>query len=487
MSIRKKTSNSLLMYLDKVVEASLMIKKVGNSYILNKLMKVCNDGLEHLIKSENYITDSDYIALIARFKEAIEKKDAEGVKVISSKLKKIILENTIYKVVFMPYKASMWDSLESIWFAADKDKRCETLVVPITYYELNNNGSPSATINERDLFPCYVPVINDEEYDFENDLPDIIYIHNPYVDCNRVTRVKSRYYSYNLKKYCEKLVYVPYCKYIDGVSSTNYIPGIYNADYAVQNSEEAVERYINTAESYSKILEIGVDETREILKNKFINLGSAEVDKVVSLNADNTMMPSEWKDKVLQSRVNVLYNTTLAEVLGARNLKKIKETLDLFKDNSSDAFVIWRPHPLMRQTIVSMIPDLLDEYDSIVEEFRNNEYGVLDSNASMYYAMFWSDMCYGCNSSSLTELYKYTGKIVLQDSPGTCGIISNISEEQLLDKLNANNVVSEPECSLEDVVDVISNNEELKKGTQMHLENSGKKINDYMIKSIELI
>lgn len=183
------------MYLDKVVEASLMIKKVGNSYIFNKFMKVCNDGLEHLIKSENYITDSDYIALIARFKEAVEKKDAEGVKVISSKLKKIILENTIYKVVFMPYKASMWDSLESVWIAADKDERCEALVVPITYYELDNNQNPIKKVNERNLFPEYVNAVNDEEYDLENDLPDIICIHNPYDDNNLITRVDSRYYS----------------------------------------------------------------------------------------------------------------------------------------------------------------------------------------------------------------------------------------------------------------------------------------------------
>ena len=61
---------------------------------------------------------------------------------ISKRLKELISESVIYKVVFMPYKASMWDSLESIWMAADKDERCEALVVPITYYELDNNQNP---------------------------------------------------------------------------------------------------------------------------------------------------------------------------------------------------------------------------------------------------------------------------------------------------------------------------------------------------------
>ena len=120
---------------------------------------------------------------------------------ISKRLKELISESVIYKVVFMPYKASMWDSLESIWMAADKDERCEALVVPITYYELDNNQNPIKKVNERNLFPKYVNAVNDEEYDLENDFPDIIYIHNPYDNTNLVTRVDSRYYSWNLKKY----------------------------------------------------------------------------------------------------------------------------------------------------------------------------------------------------------------------------------------------------------------------------------------------
>ncbi len=35
-------------------------------------------------------------------------------------------------IVFLPYKASMWDSLESVWRAAYEDKEhCEAYVVPI--------------------------------------------------------------------------------------------------------------------------------------------------------------------------------------------------------------------------------------------------------------------------------------------------------------------------------------------------------------------
>ena len=35
------------------------------------------------------------------------------------------------EMVFLPYKASMWDSLESVWQAADADPACDAYVVPI--------------------------------------------------------------------------------------------------------------------------------------------------------------------------------------------------------------------------------------------------------------------------------------------------------------------------------------------------------------------
>ena len=39
------------------------------------------------------------------------------------------------EIAFFPYKASMWDSMESVWIAADADPGCDPYVVPIPYYE----------------------------------------------------------------------------------------------------------------------------------------------------------------------------------------------------------------------------------------------------------------------------------------------------------------------------------------------------------------
>ena len=62
------------------------------------------------------------------------------------------------EAVFLPYKASMWDSLESVWKAADEDPCCDAYVVPIPYYDRNPDGSLGDMHYEGELYPYYVPI-----------------------------------------------------------------------------------------------------------------------------------------------------------------------------------------------------------------------------------------------------------------------------------------------------------------------------------------
>lgn len=481
--MRKRTARKLIKCIDDILSGMEIIGKFqGNSYMVSKAKKIFGNNMAVLETEKD--ASQRYSELLDEFKKAVDSSYIERAKKIADNLKNLISDSIIYKVVFMPYKASMWDSLESVWMAADKDERCEAVVVPITYYELDSNKNPVKKINESKKFPEYVPVVDDDEYDLENDRPDIIYIHNPYDDANFITRVDSRYYSWNLKKYCEKLVYISYYKWVDGVSSTVFKPAMYYADYTVQSSDDAVRRCVEASPEYARTLGMETIEVRSAMEHKIINLGSPEVDKVVSLNEETAKMPEEWKGKVLESRVNVLYNTTIDEVLKSKSLGKIRETFNYFRNNANRAFVIWRPHPLLRQTLVSMFPSLVCEYDEMMDEFSSCEYGILDDNSSMYYAMFWSDMYYGVKTSSLTELYKYTGKVVLEDEPRMNVVDGEKSPEELAERLKKVNVVSEPEYSLSSVIDAIAENDELKHGRHIVLEDSGSKINDYMMNEI---
>ena len=147
------------------------------------------------------------------------------------------------EAVFLPYKASMWDSLESIWKAADEDPDCDAYVIPIPYYDKKPDGSFGEMHYEGDQYPDYVPITDYKTYDFADRRPDLIFIHNPYDNNNFVTSVMPCFYSNNLKQFTDKLVYVVYFilgdidpeneEAVNGISHFCTTPGVINADKVI--------------------------------------------------------------------------------------------------------------------------------------------------------------------------------------------------------------------------------------------------------------
>ena len=72
--------------------------------------------------------------------------EAKIYKLLKQKLTKVTnsIHNDIRirkEAVFLPYKASMWDSLESVWKTAEADPDCDAYVIPIPYYDKNPDGT----------------------------------------------------------------------------------------------------------------------------------------------------------------------------------------------------------------------------------------------------------------------------------------------------------------------------------------------------------
>ena len=103
------------------------------------------------------------------------------------------------EIVFLPYKVSMWDSLESVWKAAIKDECCDVYVISVPYFDREPDGTLGKMHDEEKEYPEYVPVLSWKEFSIEEHRPDIIYIHNPYDQYNYVTSVHPDFYAARLK------------------------------------------------------------------------------------------------------------------------------------------------------------------------------------------------------------------------------------------------------------------------------------------------
>ncbi len=298
------------------------------------------------------------------------------------------------EIVFLPYKASMWDSLESVWQAAHTDPECDAYVIPIPYYDKNPDGSLGTYHYEGNELPPYVPIVHYDSYSFEDRKPDAVFIHTPYDDANYVTSIDPRFYSAELKKHTECLVYIPYYATAGSMAEGQALCRAYfHVDYIVIQSE----KYCGFFDS-------------SVPKEKMVPLGSPKFDRVIHMCKNPPEPPTGWKEKMAGKKV-YFYNTSIQGMLGDTEafLKKMDYVFRCFRGRE-DACLLWRPHPLLESSFCSMRPMYKPLYDALRDAFVNENTGIYDDTPDIDMAIAYSDAYIGDAGTSVTSLFGVAGK-----------------------------------------------------------------------------
>ena len=443
--MRKNVKENLIDIIPTILDAHEIALKYAKSGEIDLVMSVFTECQEAMVKigevieeneGENHKTieflqsycDELYeVSLVIA--ENNEPNFNKLFKRIALKLKDVLysIKNDIkvkQEIVFMPYKASMWDALESVWKAADEDPDCDAYVVPIPYYDRKNDFSFGEMHYEGEDFPDYVPITHYNAYNLETRHPDAIYIHNPYDECNYVTSVDPKFYSSELKNYTDCLIYIPYFVLeepnpndplaIKNIAHFATTPGVINAHKVIVQSEAMREVYIKALiEKYGD-----TPELRNYFESKIFGTGSPKFDKVCNTKKEDIKIPDEWL-KVIQKEDGsykkiILYNTSVSALLqhDKKMLSKIENVLKTFYENRDDVALLWRPHPLIKATIESMRPELWNDYKKIVDKYIDEGWGIYDDTPDLDRAIALSDIYYG-DWSSVVQLCLKAEKIVM--------------------------------------------------------------------------
>lgn len=451
--MRRNQKNDLMEMVQTLHQAHDEIK----SYIENNSILVAQDLLGQCqecaitmgtniekLEGEGFVTVSyieEYCDVVFQIHEELSTQSSVNPNKIIKKLKKQLLkiENSIKndvpekkEVVFFPYKASMWDSLESVYLAAKEDPNCNAYCVPIPYYDRNPDGSLGQMHYEGREYPKNIEVIDWQTYNFEERKPDAIYIHNPYDEWNLVTCVHPRYFSSNLKKYTDKLVYIPYFVLdeiepddqarIDAMKHFIWTPGVINADKVIVQSEKMKQIYVNEYIKAAQANDLqGKHIDRNYLEEKFLGLGSPKFDKVQNTKKEDLEIPEDWL-RIIEKpdgswKKIIFYNTSIAALLenNEKMLEKMKDVFRIFKENKDEVALLWRPHPLIKTTVSAMRPQLWVEYEKLVNQYREEGWGIYDDTIDMDRAVVLSDGYYG-DGSSVVQVYQQTGKPVMMQN-----------------------------------------------------------------------
>ncbi len=451
-SMRKSQKKQIENMLDLLEQAHTAIKKAvetGNTEIALTLLEQAQDsaiqigGMIEESLGEEFVTVrtlESYCEQVYQSYEMIRQQQAVNMgKVYKSLRRELIrMENSVKNdipvrtcVVFLPYKASMWDSLESVWKAADADPDCDAYVIPIPYFDKNPDGSFRKMHYEGDLYPKDVPVVSWEEFDLAAEHPDVIYIHNPYDECNHVTSVHPAFYARELRKYTDKLVYIPYFilseitpdnqSAIDGMKHFCFTPGTIYAHQVIVQSENMRQIYINEYIKAAKEMGLpGEHVDRKFLEKKFLGTGSPKIDKVLSTKKEDLEIPAEWL-RIIEKpdgswKKIIFYNTGVSALLKDEEkfLQKMESVFEIFKENRDEVALLWRPHPLIQATIESMRPKLWEDYRELKERYIAEGWGIYDDTADMDRAVALSDAYYGVGSSSVVQLCQERGMPVMR-------------------------------------------------------------------------
>lgn len=374
----------------------------------NRMLKDCNEGLvvlSNLLSEEQKVCrllkkaiDSIHSIMVGIHEKKVFLLYLNKIKKLISEIRLMIIDEveTEIEIAFFPYKVSMWDSLESIYKEAEKDPNCTCYVVPIPYYEKNSKGEIVRFCYEGNQFPDDINITLFEMYDFEKRQPDIIYIHNPFDEYNRLTMVQPRFFSSNLAKYTKMLVYVPY--FVTGSSNNkkiNILPSFLNASKIIVQSKTAKDAFLASGLESSKILD----------------LGSPKIDAMLTADKEKIRTPLYW-DKIIGDKKVILFNTSISDLLSTDTwLEQIEQVLNYFLTHTKYV-LIWRPHPLLEVTLNTMRPYVLPGYKRLMEKVKNATNIIVDYSSDIYPAVLVSDGLISDYSSIMLQ-YIITGKPIL--------------------------------------------------------------------------
>ncbi|WP_102028705.1 hypothetical protein [Salirhabdus sp. Marseille-P4669] len=364
---KKKRISELLDTISEMLEVLLDLKS-PYKYISDCLIAV--DSINFQMKKENEIPEKT-IAKLEQMQKSLNliMTDLNINEGLLSDLKILVLEvkdlidsevKTELNIVFFPYKISMWDSLETIYKAAIKDQKCTVHVVPIPYYQLTKGKAIPAYEGNR--FPSNVPITHYNDYDLEEQEPDIIYVHNIYDNNNTLTRVFEQYYTANLKKYTDMLVFVPYHSphfmFMDSdrVSLGYSTPGFKNIDKMIIANDMVK----NAA------IEDGVSE------EKLLVLGSPKLDSMVEQISSETVIPKEWEDRI-DGKTVYLINTGCL-FFANDPFAALEKLIDIFNIPRyvESSMIIWRPHPLTYVSILQYTPYFSKYFLNLNKNIKGN-------------------------------------------------------------------------------------------------------------------
>ena len=337
-------------------------------------VKLLEQYLEVIYKVAKYVQKFDGSI---NYEESAESKYAEcdeGVKDTFASISEAIDSEIVNRrsVLFLPVKAKHFSSMRMAYEMEAATPDTDVYVMPLPYYYKEYDGSfkDEMHIDTEEFIKANIPVTDYSRFDLSLLCPEKIYINSAYDEYNMAVSVDTRFYARNVKKYTEKLIYIPYFKLME-FDRANYpcwynmqyyctVPGVVMADKVYVQSENTRKAYIDKLnewtgdEKYTDIWEQKIDVYNE----------SCEEDSEDELRDAGSKKTIVW----------FVSAGSLAE-FGDRYIEKAYRNLDVFALSKDILKVLLISEPFLDEMIKNYSDELYKKWTGFIDEFNRSGIG----------------------------------------------------------------------------------------------------------------
>ena len=337
-------------------------------------VKLLEQYLEVIYKVAKYVQKFDEGISYEASAESKYAECDEGVKDTFASISEAIDSEIVNRrsVLFLPVKAKHFSSMRMAYEMEAATPDTDVYVMPLPYYYKEYDGSfkDEMHIDTEEFIKANIPVTDYSRFDLSLLCPEKIYINSAYDEYNMAVSVDTRFYARNVKKYTEKLIYIPYFKLME-FDRANYpcwynmqyyctVPGVVMADKVYVQSENTRKAYIDKLnewtgdEKYTDIWEQKIDVYNESCEKH-------SEDELRDAGSKNTIV---W----------FVSAGSLAE-FGDRYIEKAYRNLDVFALSKDKLKVLLISEPFLDEMIKTYSDELYKKWTGFIDEFNRSGIG----------------------------------------------------------------------------------------------------------------
>ena len=381
-----------------------------------KTVKLLEQYLEVIYKVAKYVQKFDEGISYEASAESKYAECDEGVKDTFASISEAIDSEIVNRrsVLFLPVKAKHFSSMRMAYEMEAATPDTDVYVMPLPYYYKEYDGSfkDEMHIDTEEFIKANIPVTDYSRFDLSLLCPEKIYINSAYDEYNMAVSVDTRFYARIVKKYTEKLIYIPYFKLME-FDRANYpcwynmqyyctVPGVVMADKVYVQSENTRKVYID------KLNEWAGDE-------KYTDIWEQKIDVYDESCEEHS--EDELRDAGSEKTIVWFVSAGSLAEFGDRYIEKAYRNLDVFALSKDKLKVLLNSEPFLDEMIKNYSDELYKKWTGFIDEFNRSGIGEVVSQVEekSVEALLKANAYYGDPSSICKDFILMKKPVMLQN------------------------------------------------------------------------